>query len=421
MSVGKIPGFVLEPEIARLPTQEVSFTAVPVFIGYVQQSGDGVIGEPVYIARYAEYERRFCQRSGSEDSNPWVDADAPEGLAKWGPYLRRSVYLYFLNGGGPCYVLPVGLLDPDHAPAAAHFAGVVRALDRVSAITLVVPTDAILLPPADYFQLCSDLLRHCASDHQRFCIMDAGSAAPIVGNGNAAAKQFSRSLGETHLAWGAAYYPYLRLRSTSEAQTGQVAMAAPKIGLSSAVVAAAIVVTDQSRGIWKAPANVEVQGIVGLSAAMTLHEMGDLATPADGKSVNLIRSIHGRGFFIWGVRTLASDDAQWCYLNVRRLVSFVESALRERTLFAVFEPNNMRTWIIVKGICESFLRDLWEAGGLAGTTRAEAFKVAIGLGESMTQADIDEGRMVAMVQVAAKHPAEFITIKLFHQVQALGN
>ncbi len=421
MSVGKIPGFVLEPEIARLPGQEISLTAVPVFMGYVEDMGSGAVGEPVYIARYADYERRFCRDGKSEDSNPWVASNAADGIAKWGPFLRSSVYLYFLNGGGPCYVLPVGLLDPDHAPVAAHFAGVVQALDRVAAITLVVPTDAILLAPADYFQLCRDLLQHCASGHQRFCIMDAGSGAPISGNGNVEARQFSRSLGDTHLAWGAAYYPYLCLRSQSEHAVGLSVASMPKVGLPSSVVAAAIVVTDQARGIWKAPANIAVQGVVGLSAAMTLTEMGDLATPSDGKAVNLMRSIRGRGVFIWGARTLARDDAEWSYLNVRRLASFVETALRDRTLFAVFEPNGMRTWIIVKGICESFLRDLWEAGGLAGTTRAEAFQVTIGLGESMTQADIDEGRMVALVRIAPKHPSEFITIKLFHQVQALGN
>jgi uncharacterized protein len=410
MATGVLPGFLLEPEITRLGEQEPSLTAIPVFLGYVERMENTSVGEPVYITRYVAFERRFCRTQNSDDANPWANAQLQTEGWVAGPYLRNSLYLYFLNGGGPCYVLPVGTLDAPYPPQAADFQGVVTALERVPEITLVVPTDARLLPEEDYIQLCRRLLQHCAENH-RFCILDVWEGKM---QGVPAVQRFVRNLGRQYLQWGAAYYPCLQLRPrvTTGTETRYV--------LPSAVAAAAYGKTDQQRGIWKAPANLPIQGVLGLSTALNLREMGAIYDPEHGHAVNLVRSLHGRGIFIWGARTL-ENDAQWRYIHVRRLMSFIEASLRNRTMFAVFEPNSLRTWIIIKGICETFLKGLWEAGGLAGAQQNEAYRVAIGVGESMTQADVNEGRMLVEVQVAPKHPLEFITLKIFHQVQALGN
>lgn len=420
-ATGKMPGFLLEPEVARASTQAASPTAVPVFVGYVQRLDPAQRGVATYITRFAEYVRYFGTVA---DVQPWA-ALAPAGsLLRQGPFLHKSIYLYFLNGGGPCYVLPVGTPEGEQLPAMEDFALVAPIIEHVPEITLVVPTDAILLPEVDYYALCRSLLAHCAASTNRFCIFDAGSSAPIVGSGFVQARKFGQALGSQNLPYGAAYFPYLHLKETPvdadelpTVTSGSMA----SIGLPSAAVAAAYGVTDQSRGIWKAPANVALSSVVGLTPTMSLREMGELYEPEDGKSVNLIRSIHGRGIYIWGGRTLAAHDLEWRHINVRRMVSFVEATLRNRTQFAVFEPNSLRTWIVLKGLCESFLKGLWEAGGLAGARKDEAFSVTVGLGESMTQADIDEGRLIAIVRLAPKRPAEFITIRLFHQVQALGN
>jgi uncharacterized protein len=412
--MGRLPGFLLEPEITRLGEQEPTLTAIPVFMGYVQRAGGQGLGIPTYITRYAEYERRYCVSSNSDDTQPWRALGTDGDALFRGPFLRSSLYLYFLNGGGPCYVLPVGLQDENQPPTAADFEGVVKALDRVPEITLLVPTDAILLPAEEYAQVCRNLMQHCATGTNRFCILDIADLG-----GTATQKEalrWVRSLGRQYLQWGAAYYPWLQLRPrAATTNVGETQYALP-----SAVAAAAYGTTDQQRGIWKAPANIPVQGVLGLSASLTLREMGELHDPEEGSPVNLVRSIHGRGIYLWGARTLDSD-LQWRYVNVRRLVSHVETSLRNRSMFAVFEPNSLRTWIIVKGVCESFLKELWEAGGLAGAQQAEAFTVHVGVGETMTQADVDEGRMVVQIQLAPKQPLEFITLKIYHQVQALGN
>ncbi len=424
MATGKMPGFLLEPEVVRASTQVASPTAVPVFVGYVQSLAQGMRGVVTPIARFSEYVRHFGGGTLTAADLPWAGI-APDGsLMAKGPFLRNSVYQYFMNGGGPCYVLAVGTYATDRLPAAADFADVPSILEHVPEITLVLPTDAILLPAVDYYACCRGLLQHCAEATNRFCILDAGNSGPKVGSGFAAARAFVQALGQRGLTHGAAYFPMLQLRETpidADQLGANRPMIGPMIGLASAAVAAAYGVTDQSRGIWKAPANVALSNVVGLASALSLKEMGELYEPEDGKAVNVIRSIPGRGIYVWGARTLAANDLDWRYVNVRRMMSFVEATLRSRTLFAVFEPNSLRTWIVVKGLCDSFLKGLWEAGGLAGQRKEDAYKISIGLGESMTQADIDEGRLIAIVQLAPRRPAEFITIRLFHQVQALGN
>jgi uncharacterized protein len=348
--------------------------------------------------------------------SPW------QGLgqtADFGPFLRSSIYLYFLNGGGSCYVLPVGLLQADQVPSEADFAQVIATIDREPAITLLLPTDAILLPREAYFQFCRELLAYAARSQNRFCILDAGSVAAQT---YAEARAFCVGLRRTGLLMGAAYFPAVRLQQPIQDIDG----AAPgepsiRLALASAAAAACYAVTDRTRGVWKAPANLAVEGVLALGVELSLEEMGDLYMPEDGKSVNLVRSIHGRGIYVWGGRTLDGHSPDWQFVNVRRLVHFVETSLRNRTHFAAFEPNTMRTWIIVKGICDSFLRGLWEAGGLAGADQSAAYEVTVGLGQSMTQAEVDAGQLILLVRIAVKQPAEYITLKIFHQVQALGN
>ncbi|MFN8395720.1 MAG: phage tail sheath subtilisin-like domain-containing protein [Bacteroidia bacterium] len=417
MHTGTLPGFLMEADITRIPEQEPSLTAVPVFIGYVQRLDPALQGVPTYITRYSEYERRFCNGAG-HDSHAWDYAGGPESVAAQGPYLRSSIFLYFLNGGGPCFVLPVGTLDGSK-PRRKDFADTAEAIDRVPEITLILPTDAILLPAADYAGVCEDYLRLCARSAGRFVIMDAGQAEASTNGGGNIAREFVQSLGSEHLQWGAAYYPYLLLKPRTVQD--QLQGSSKSVALPSAAAAAAYSVTDQDRGIWKAPANVPVTGVLGLSQRLEIQEMGQLYSPEDGRAVNLLRALHGRGVYVWGARTLAGLNAQAQHVNVRRLQSFIESTLRNRTMFAVFEPNNMRTWLVIRGIFDTFLKEIWESGGLAGGRKEQAYTIQIGLGETMTQADIDEGRMIAHVQIAPKRPAEFISLRIFHQVQSLGN
>jgi uncharacterized protein len=175
---------------------------------------------------------------------------------------------------------------------------------------------------------------------------------------------------------------------------------------------------DSERGVWKAPANVGVRGITGPSINVTNSEQDGLNVDAtSGKSINVIRAFTGRGTLVWGARTLAGNDNEWRYINVRRLFTYVEESVQEATAFVVFESNTANTWQRVKGMIEAFLTGIWRDGALAGATTKDAYFVRVGLGVTMTAQDILEGRMIVEIGMAAVRPAEFIILKFEHKLQ----
>jgi cation diffusion facilitator CzcD-associated flavoprotein CzcO len=131
----------------------------------------------------------------------------------------------------------------------------------------------------------------------------------------------------------------------------------------------------------------------------------------------LVRAFTGKGTLIWGARTLAGNDNEWRFVSVRRLFNMIEESARKGTAFAVFEPNDMTTWLKVKGTIESLLYSLWERGALAGSKPEAAYFVHVGLGKTMNTQDVLEGRMIVEIGVAAVRPAEFIVLRFTHKLQ----
>lgn len=186
----------------------------------------------------------------------------------------------------------------------------------------------------------------------------------------------------------------------------------------SATMAGIYASVDSSRGVWKAPANVSVANIIGPSFQITEAQQGGLNVDAtSGKSINAIRSFVGRGTIVWGSRTLDGNSNEWRYVPVRRLFTFVEESTKKATEFVVFEPNDMNTWLRVKGMITNFLTDIWKQGALAGAKPEDAFFVRVGLGETMTAQDILEGKMIVSIGMAAVRPAEFIVLDFMHKLQ----
>lgn len=164
--------------------------------------------------------------------------------------------------------------------------------------------------------------------------------------------------------------------------------------------------SDNERGVHKAPANEVVRGCTGLS---TLYNTGeqDILNPM---GVNLIRSFPGRGIRVWGARTISSNGL-WKYLNVRRLFIYIEESIRVNTNWVVFEPNSETLWGRVTRTIESFLATCWRDGALAGTSPEQAFFVECGL-TTMTQDDIDNGRLICQIGIAPVKPAEFVIFRI---------
>lgn len=175
---------------------------------------------------------------------------------------------------------------------------------------------------------------------------------------------------------------------------------------------------DSQRGVWKAPANVDIRSILGPTVAVSHEEQEVLNVDAtSGKSINVIRFFQGKGNLVWGARTLAGNDNEWRYIPVRRLYIFIEESVKKATEFVVFEPNDANTWLRVKTMIENFLTNLWREGALAGAKSEQAFFVRVGLGQTMTALDILEGRMNVEIGLAAVRPAEFIILKFSHKLQ----
>jgi phage tail sheath protein FI len=174
---------------------------------------------------------------------------------------------------------------------------------------------------------------------------------------------------------------------------------------------------DNTRGVWKAPANVSLSGVVSPAVAISHDEQEDLNVTTAGKSINAIRSFIGEGVLVWGARTLDGNSLDWRYISVRRTMIMIEESIKQACKAYVFEPNTANTWVTVKSMIRNFLTSVWKRGGLAGASPDDAFSVFVGLGETMTADDILEGLMKISVLVAVSRPAEFIEITFQQQMQ----
>jgi phage tail sheath protein FI len=168
--------------------------------------------------------------------------------------------------------------------------------------------------------------------------------------------------------------------------------------------------TDIERGVHKAPANEVVRGIVGLQRSLNKAEQ-EILNPFP-QNINVIRDFrpNNRSIRVWGGRVITSDP-DWKYVNVRRLLIFIEKSIDVGLQWVVFEPNADPLWARVRRTISMFLTGLWRDGALEGATREEAYFVKCDR-TTMTQADIDNGRLIVLVGVAPVKPAEFVIIRI---------
>jgi len=185
----------------------------------------------------------------------------------------------------------------------------------------------------------------------------------------------------------------------------------------SAAMAGALSMVDNSRGVWKAPANLSLASVVSPVLNLTGEDQEDLNVTVSGKSINAIRSFVGKGTLVWGARTLDGNSQDWRYINVRRTMIFIEQSVKAAAKAYVYEPNTSGTWSLVRSMISSFLTTIWKQGGLAGLTTADAFDVEVGLGSTMTSNDVLDGIMNITVKVAITRPAEFIVITFQQKMQ----
>jgi phage tail sheath protein FI len=385
------PGVYIE-EISTLPASVVQVpTAIPAFIGVTMKTPGPLFHK---ITSLSEYQNLF--------EGDAITSDTPQG------YLGISMRLFYANGGGVAYVCSIATNAADVTKDL--FLSALTDLRNMSEPTLIAFPDAVLLADGQD-QVIAAALMQCGELRNRFCIIDVPAADALSSDNRVTA--FRQLVGDDDLAYGAAYGPWLEVLSASESDSMMIPSSGAIAGIYSQI--------DSTRGVWKAPANVSISGIVGLSQYINNAEQARLTIDPSGagKSINAIRRFNGKGFLVWGARTLAGDDNEWQYVPVRRLFIMIEESIRLATAFVVFEPNDANTWIKVNAMIENFLVNLWRQGALAGAKPDQAFFVNCGLGTSMTTQDILDGRLIINVGVAAIRPSEFIVIRFSHKLQEL--
>jgi phage tail sheath protein FI len=452
MASYKTPGVYVE-EVSTLPPSvaEVS-TAIPAFIGYTEKGS-----EVAKIQSMLEFESIFggpqmaaySVATRNESGNFVIDSIAFSESGKPTFFLYYALMHYFRNGGGACYVVSIGNYTTDDTATALSKAHFLSGLDRVKVEdepTLLVFPEAVSLTPANYNAVCQQALAQCGELKDRFTILDVrdgegGEAADVTA--------FRSGIGTNALSYGAAYHPYLVTTLSYRYNESDVSVDlggdgdAPNLGDDtvkvsqtalynqikaelakqtvilppSAAIAGIYARVDRQRGVWKAPANVSLASVIQPSEKITNSIQDDLnVDPTAGKSINAIRAFTGKGVLVWGARTLAGNDNEWRYVSVRRLFVMIEESIQKSTGFAVFESNDATTWLKVKGMIEGYLYGLWEKGALQGSIPEQAYYVHVGLGKTMTQQDVLEGRLIVEVGIAAVRPAEFIILRFMHKL-----
>jgi phage tail sheath protein FI len=164
--------------------------------------------------------------------------------------------------------------------------------------------------------------------------------------------------------------------------------------------------SDIERGVWKAPANEVVRSALRFERLVTTGEQ-EVLNPL---GVNCLRYFAGRGHRVWGARTTSSDP-EWKYVNVRRYFLYLEHSIDRGTQWSVFEPNGERLWANVRDTVTGFLYNEWVSGALLGDKPEQAFFVKCDR-STMTQNDLDNGRLICLVGVAAIKPAEFVVFRI---------
>lgn len=211
--------------------------------------------------------------------------------------------------------------------------------------------------------------------------------------------------GKIDSSYAALYYPWVVVPNPLY-RTGQEQIPRELLLPSSGFVCGIYARVDVERGVIKAPANEVVLDALRFETDINFAEQ-EVLNPL---GVNCLRFFPGRGYRVWGART-ASSDPEWMYVNIRRYFIYLEASIDYGTQWAVFEPNGEALWANVQQTVSSFLYNEWVSGALLGATPQEAFFVRCDR-STMTQADLDNGRLICLVGVAALKPAEFVIFRI---------
>ena len=332
----------------------------------------------------------------------WLDrpdaASPTDSAALLGALIGQSSFAFLTGASGDAAPDAAALQgqpsDPDDATKAATG---LAALAEIDDIAIVACPDTVTLDPAAQPEAVQNLLDHCEQLRYRIAIVDPPEDSSI--------SQVRHFRSQFDSKYGALYYPWVKiLDPTAKNDPGAppATLTLPPSGFTAGIYAR----SDIERGVHKAPANEVVYGMTKLAFNVTYDRQSVL----NPEGINALRFFEGRSNRVWGARTMSSDP-EWKYVNVRRLFIYLEHSIDKSTQWAVFEPNNERLWASIRQTIEDFLLVTWRTGALMGTKPEEAYFVRCDR-TTMTQNDLDNGRLICLIGVAPTYPAEFVIFRI---------
>ncbi|MCW7546512.1 phage tail sheath subtilisin-like domain-containing protein [Photorhabdus sp. APURE] len=462
------PGVYIEEDASLAFSISQGSTAIPVFIGRFSPKKTSITPQVARVSSWLDFANQFhvgCvtsivikstpppaakkskkvekvegdisaeNKATKENGEVNSDTDEEEKKAGYTYEVTVSNYtissdalkLYFQNGGGPCYILPIADLENTETLSL-----IPELIEQALEITLLVCPEQ----DSDYQSKIYNSLTSSLLNKGYFLIADNQDKTTAI-SVNVPSQT-------------ATYYPAVKVSQLIPVEDSLIAVSGyedaetkpdvitnlaqlkeqdsklyeqvieaikqkiadnKNIIPASAVMAGVYCATDASRGVWKAPANIVLSGISDVEERLTEDEQGTM----NQKGINAIRYFNNRGFVVWGTRTLKDDD-NWRYIPVRRLFNAAERDIKQAMRFAVFEPNSQPTWERVRSAIDNYLHQLWQQGALVGSNPQEAYFVQIGQGITMSESDIKQGKMVVKVGMAAVRPAEFIILRFSQKV-----
>jgi hypothetical protein len=358
--------------VEEVPIGGKSIEGVPTSTAaFVGPAAEGPTDEPVLVVGLFELEQAYGDGRPLTFAGEEVPADN---------YLWHAARAFFANGGTRLYVQRIVSAD-GRRPATDDYEAGLRALEQIPEIAIVAAPGA---------QIPEALIAHAERTRYRFAVLDSERGQTI--NEVVALRERLDS------SYGALYYPWVR--APDPVSNAEIDLPP------SPFVAGIYARTDAARGVFRAPANEPVEAALGLETTMSQVD----AEALNSRGISTLRRFPHGDVRVWGARTVSSDP-EWKYVNIRRYLIYLEHSIDEGTQWVVFEPNGEGLWAKVRATISEFLMRSFRDGALAGQTPNEAFFVRCDR-STMTQDDLDNGRLVCLIGVAPIRPAEFVIFRI---------
>jgi phage tail sheath protein FI len=300
---------------------------------------------------------------------------------------------------GPRWMIELTGGSDGEAPDSGDYAGEtdetigstgLASFEEIEDISIVI-TPAAAADPVTHVAVVMEVQKHCQRMRYRIGIVDAEDGQSLN-----EVRALRNNFNDTRLAL---YYPWVVIADPNRSRRE---LATPPAGFVAGIYAR----NDVERGVHKAPANEPVLGALRFTAEINRFQQ-ELLNPS---RVNVLRSFAGRGHLVWGARTL-SGDSEWMYVNVRRYFLYLERSIEKAMQWAVFEPNGDLLWANVRDTVDGFLFNEWSNNRMLGADPKQAYFVRCDR-STMTQNDLDNGRLVCEIGVAPLRPAEFVVFRI---------